>query len=168
MKQFFQKHREVVMYLVFGVVTTVVAFVTYLAVFAIAEHGFGLPMGDKTTPTYLAVYMTAQILQWIVAVLTAFYTNRKWVFTDADRSKGSLGRQLVMFAGARVATLLMDIVATFLFIQLFSLWINAEQPPVLLGIALTAELWAKVIVSVLVIVANYVLSKLLVFKKKQP
>ena len=167
MKQFYEKHREIIMYLLFGVITTIVGFVTYLAVFAIAEHGFGMPMDDKTAPVYLAVYMAAQLIQWLVAVLTAFYTNRRWVFTDADHSKGSIGRQLVLFAGSRVATLGLDIVATFLFIQLFNLWIDANNPPVLLGIALTAELWAKVIVSALVIVANYIISKLLVFRKKK-
>ncbi len=167
MKQFMQKHREIILYLLFGAITTVVGFVTYLAVFAVAEHGLGISMDDKTAPAYLAVYMAAQVIQWVVAVLTAFYTNRKWVFTDADHSKGSLWKQLVLFSGSRVATLGLDIVATFLFIQLFNLWIDASNPPALLGIALTAELWAKVIVSVLVIVANYVLSKLIVFKKKK-
>lgn len=167
MKDFYQKHREIILYLLFGVLTTVVGFVTYLAVFTVAEHGLHIPMDDKKAPAYVAVYMVAQILQWVVAVLTAFYTNRRWVFTDADHSRGSLWKQLVLFAGSRVATLGLDIVATFLFIQLFNLWIDPVSPPTLLGIALTAELWAKVIVSVLVIVANYVLSKLIVFKKKK-
>ncbi len=167
MKEFFKKHREIIMYLIFGVITTVVAFVTYLLVFEVAEHLLGVPMDDKTAPVYMGVYMAAQIIQWVVAVLTAFYTNRRWVFTEADHSKGSLWRQLVLFAGSRVATLGLDIVATFLFILLFDLWIDPANPPVLLGISLTSELWAKVIVSVLVIVANYIISKLLVFRKKK-
>lgn len=167
MKQFFKKYREIILYLVFGVVTTAVAFVTYLAVFAVAEHIFGMPMEDKTSLVYTTVYLIAQILQWVVAVLVAFYTNRRWVFTEADHSKGSLGKQLVLFAGSRVATFVLDVVATYGFIQLFNLWIDANNPPRLLGISLTAELWAKVVVSVLVIVANYVLSKLLVFRKKK-
>ena len=167
MKQLFQKHREVILYLVFGVITTAVAFITYLAVFAIAEHGFGMPMDDKTSAIYNTVYIVAQILQWTIAVLVAFYTNRRWVFTAADHSKGSLGKQLVLFAGSRVATFFLDLIATYGFIQLFNLWIDANNPPSLLGIDLNAELWAKVIVSVLVIVANYVLSKWIVFKKKK-
>lgn len=167
MKELFRKHREIILYLIFGVLTTAVAFVTYLAVFAVAEHLLRIPMEDKTSLSYTTVYLIAQILQWVIAVLVAFYTNRRWVFTDADHSKGSLWRQLVLFAGSRVATFGLDVVATYGFIHMFNLWIDAANPPRLLGIALTAELWAKVLVSVLVIVANYIISKLLVFRKKK-
>ena len=166
MKQLFQKHREVILYLVFGVITTVVAFVTYLAVFAVAEHGFHMEMDDKTSAIYNTVYVIAQILQWSVAVLTAFYTNRKWVFTEADHGKGTLWHQLWLFSGSRVFTFFLDLAATYGLIHLLSLWLTPDNAPVLLGVKLDAELWAKVMVSALVIAANYFLSKLLVFKKK--
>ncbi len=167
MKEFFKKHREIIMYLIFGAITTIIAFVTYEAVLLIAEHAFHVSMEDKTSASYTVSYLLAQILQWLIAVLVAFYTNRRWVFTDADHSKGSLWRQLTLFAGSRVATFFLDLVATYGFIHLLNLWINAEDPPTFIGIDLDAELWAKVIVSVLVIIANYIISKLLVFKKKK-
>ena len=167
MKQFFEKNREVILYLVFGVITTVVAFCTYEAVLLIGEHVFAVSMEDKTALPYLIVYTLAQVLQWISAVLTAFYTNRRWVFTEADHSKGLLWQQLWLFAGSRVATFILDLVATFGFIQLLNLWIDPDTAPAILGIKLDAELWAKVIVSVIVIVANYVLSKLIVFRKSK-
>lgn len=167
MKAFYKKHREIILYLAFGVITTVIAFVTYEAVLLLAEHAFHVSMENKTTVAYTVSYLLAQILQWLIAVLVAFYTNRKWVFTEADHSRGSLWKQLTLFAGSRVATFFLDLVATYGFIHLLSLWINAEHPPVFLGIDMDAELWAKVIVSVLVIVANYIISKLLVFRKKK-
>ncbi len=166
MKQIFQKYREVILYLVFGVLTTLVGLGTYLLVFAIAEHGFGVSMDDKNSFAYTAVYIAAQLIQWVAAVLTAFYTNRRWVFTEADHSKGSLWHQLVLFSGSRVATLILDMVATYGFIRLFALWITADNAPQLLFLTLDAEFLAKIVVSVLVIVANYVLSKLIVFRKK--
>ena len=92
------------------------------------------------------------------------FTNRKWVFTEADRSAGSLPRQLVLFAGSRVASFLLDVAVTYGCTLLLALWIQA--PPVILGIALTPGVIAKLVAAVLVIVANYVLSKLIVFKKK--
>lgn len=167
MKEIFKKYREIILYLVFGVLTTAIAFVTYEAVLMLAEHTFNVPMGNKTSMAYTISYVLAQISQWVIAVLFAFYTNRRWVFTAADHSKGSFGKQLALFAGSRVATFFLDLFATYGFIHLLNLWINAEDPPTFLGIALNAELWAKIIVSVLVIVANYVISKLLVFRNKK-
>ena len=165
MKNLFIKYREIIMYLVFGVLTTVVGFGTYFLIMAGAEHLLHIPMDDETSLTYLAVYLVAQIIQWVAAVLFAFFTNRKWVFTEADKSKGSMGRQFVLFAGSRVASFLLDLAATYGLTLLLALWII--QAPVILGIALTPGIIAKLVSAVLVIIANYVLSKLLVFTKKK-
>ena len=165
MKQLFQKYREIIMYLIFGVLTTVVGFGTYFAVMAGAEKIWGEVMHNETHATYLAVYFAAQIIQWVAAVLFAFFTNRAWVFTDADRSEGTMGRQLVLFAGSRVASLGLDIAVTYGLTLLLALWITT--PPVLLGVSLTPGIIAKVVAAALVIVANYVLSKIFVFKSKK-
>ena len=164
MKKFFEKHREIIMYLIFGVLTTVVGFGTYFLVMLGAEHLLNLPMDNETSGTYIAVYIAAQIIQWVAAVLFAFFTNRKWVFTEADKSKGSFGRQLVLFAGSRVASFLLDLAVTYGCTLLLALWITT--PPIVLGIAFTPGVIAKLIAAVLVIIANYVLSKLIVFRKK--
>ena len=158
--------REVSLYLLFGVVTSVLAFLTYLAVFGVAEYLLHVSMEDKTAFAYTVTYITAQLLQWLVALLSCFYTNRKWVFTEADHGKGSLWRQLWLFAGSRVFTFFLDLAATYGLIHLLSLWLTPDNAPALLGVKLDAEFWAKVVVSALVIVVNYIISKLLVFKKK--
>lgn len=163
MKRLFNKYREIILYLVFGVLTTVVGFGTYFLIMAGAEHILGLPMDDETSITYLTVYVTAQIIQWVAAVLFAFFTNRKWVFTEADRSKGSFGRQLILFAGSRVASFLLDLGVTYGCTLLLAVWI--ARNPVILGIELTPGVIAKLVAAVLVIIANYVLSKLIVFRK---
>ena len=165
MKQLFQKYREIIMYLIFGVLTTVVGFGTYFAIMLGAEKIWGEAMQNETHATYLAVYFAAQIIQWVAAVLFAFFTNRAWVFTDADRSEGTMGRQLVLFAGSRVASLGLDIAVTYGLTLLLALWITT--PPVLLGVSLTPGIIAKVVAAALVIVANYVLSKIFVFKSKK-
>ena len=165
MKQLFQKYREIIMYLIFGVLTTVVGFGTYFAIMLGAEKIWGEAMQNETHATYLAVYFAAQIIQWVAAVLFAFFTNRAWVFTDADRSEGTMGRQLVLFAGSRVASLGLDIAVTYGLTLLLALWITT--PPVLLGFSITPGIIAKVVAAALVIVANYVLSKIFVFKAKK-
>ena len=167
MKPARSNRREVTLYLLFGILTSVLAFLTYLAVFGIAEHWLHMSMEDKTTLAYTVTYVTAQALQWLVALLTCFYTNRKWVFTEADHGKGTLWHQLWLFAGSRVFTFLLDLAATYGLIHLLALWLTPDSAPALLGVKLDAELWAKVIVSAVVIATNYYLSRLLVFKKKK-
>ena len=163
MKNLFHKYREIILYLVFGVLTTVVGFGTYFLIMAGAEHLLGIPMEDETSLTYLTVYLVAQIIQWVAAVLFAFFTNRAWVFTEADRSKETFWRQLVLFAGSRVASFLLDLGVTYGCTLLLALWI--VTPPVIMGIELTPGIIAKLVAAVLVIIANYVLSKLVVFRK---
>ena len=164
MKNLFNKYREIIMYLVFGVLTTVVGFGTYFLIMAGAEHLLSIPMDNETSIAYITVYVIAQVIQWIAAVLFAFFTNRKWVFTEADRAKDTFWRQLMRFAGPRVASFLLDLGVTYGCTLLLALWIIT--PPVILGIALTPGLVAKLIAAVLVIIANYVFSKLFIFKKK--
>ena len=163
MKNLFIKYLEIIMYLVFGVLTTVVGFGTYFLVMAGAEHLLDIPMDDETSGTYITVYVAAQVIQWVAAVLFAFFTNRKWVFTEADRSKNTFWRQLILFAGSRVASFLLDLGVTYGCTLLLALWI--VEPPVIVGIALTPGIIAKLVAAVLVIIANYVLSKLIVFRK---
>ena len=104
MKELFKKYREIIMYLIFGVLTTVVGFGTYFLIMTGAEHLLSIPMDNETSVSYITVYVIAQVIQWIAAVLFAFFTNRKWVFTEADRSKDTFWRQLVLFAGSRAPT----------------------------------------------------------------
>ena len=165
MKKLFEKYREIIMYLIFGVLTTVVGMGTYFLLMKGAEYLPGVSMEDETSATYIAIYVAAQIIQWVAAVLFAFFTNRKWVFIEADQSKDSMGRQLTLFAGSRVASLLLDMAATYGCTLLLDLWITT--PPVVLGIALTPGVLAKVIAAALVVIANYALSKLIVFRKKK-
>ena len=167
MKPAHSRRREVILYFAFGIGTTVLAFLTYLAVFGIAEHWLRISMEDKTTLAYTVTYVTAQALQWLVALLTCFYTNRKWVFTEADHGKGTLWHQLWLFAGSRVFTFLLDLAATYGLIHLLALWLTPDNAPAFLGVKLDAELWAKVIVSAVVIATNYVLSKFWVFNSKK-
>ena len=63
------------MYLVFGVLTTVVGWAVYFAVLWAWKGIFSLPVDDTESALYLAGYTAAQVLQWIAAVLFAFFTN---------------------------------------------------------------------------------------------
>ena len=159
--------REVVTYLIFGVLTTFVGWAVYFAIMMGGRVLLDIPSHDTTSGTYFALYSTAQVVQWICAVLFAFFTNRKWVFTEADKSKNVFA-QLAAFAGGRVATFILDFVVTFFGGLALSKLIPAFNAFEIFGATFNLnEIAAKVFAAVLVIIGNYFFSKFLVFKKKK-
>lgn len=93
--------------------------------------------------------LIANIFSWIIAVLFAFVTNKIWVFQSKNDTILAFVREAVAFFAGRVATLVVEEVILFVFITMLQ-WNS-------LGVKIAAQ--------VIVIVLNYVISKLLVFKK---
>lgn len=93
----------------------------------------------------------ANILSWIIAVFVAFVTNRKWVFTDTDQSETTYFAQMLKFYGGRLATLGAEELIIYIFITL--LHFNSVA--------------VKIAAQVVVIVLNYIISKLFIFVKKK-
>jgi putative flippase GtrA len=166
-KALWTKYREVLMYLIFGGLTTVVGFGVYYAVLLGGRAILGIPVEETTSARYWALYTAAQIIQWVCAVLFAFFTNRAWVFTKADKST-SVWKQLLPFAGGRLVTLGLDYVITFGLTLALAALIPAWTSVALFGRTFNlCEISSKVVAAVVVIVANYFISKLLVFKNKK-
>ena len=167
LKALFIKYKEVILYLVFGVLTTLVGWAVYFSVLLGAKALMGIPSDVTSGGKYVIAYTTAQVIQWIAAVLFAYFTNRKWVFTDGDKNAPILP-QLGVFALGRVATFGLDYVVTY-----FGGMGLAALIPALNGVSLLGREWnvneiaAKVVAAVIVIIGNYVFSKLLVFRKKK-
>ncbi len=162
MKRIFEKYREIISYLFFGVVTTAISMGIYFAILALFEYGAGM---DPSAPSFNAVRLLAQILQWIGGVLVAFFTNKKWVFTTADdTSTGATLRELAVFSVGRLGTLGLDTVLTFSTVWILECF---GYEPFSFVVTFTSDLWSKVVSSIVVVVANYVISKYLVFKKKR-
>lgn len=135
MKNLFIKYKEIIMYLIFGVLTTVISLIVYyLLTFTIL---------DANNPLLLQI---ANIISWVAGVLFAYFTNRKYVFESKNTNKV---KEFTSFVGARVATLVLDML--------------------IMGVGVTwfafNDKVMKLISQVLVIVGNYILSKLIVFKK---
>ena len=166
-KEFLSRH-QIIRYLFFGITTTVVGWIVYFGILLGGKTLMGIPVEDTSSATYLAVYTAAQIIQWIASVLVAFYTNKKWVFTDASKGCSTL-KQLSVFAGGRVLTFFLDYGVTF-----FGAVALSELLPVFNSLALFGrefnlnEITAKLVAAVLVIIGNYFFSKILVFKKEAP
>ena len=126
-----EKYREQLNYLFFGGVTTLVNIVV-LEVFA-----------RLGCPTWLA-----NAIAWVVAVLVAYFTNRKWVFESRSHGTQAL-REFGSFVACRVGTGVMDEIIMVVGVDLLHLW----RPGV------------KIFSNVLVVILNYVFSKLIIFKK---
>ncbi len=138
---FFQKNREMLMYLFFGVMTTVVSFVTA----GISKHlleSAGLGKAPVST--------ISTAISWICAVTFAYVTNRIWVFDSKVKGKKGILTEMVSFYGGRVFTLL---------VEMGMMWLGYS----VMGI----NYWVtKIVANVVVLILNYVISKLFVFKKK--
>lgn len=166
-KDFCKKHRELLLYLVFGVGTTAVGWIVYFAVLWSWKAALSLPADDTVSKAYLVGYTVSQVVQWVAAVLFAFVTNRKWVFTDADRS-ASVPIQLSKFAAGRVVTFVLDYLITFFAALGLGLLIPTMTSVIFLGREWNlAEIGAKVLAAVVVIVCNYIFSKIFVFTRKK-
>ena len=163
LKKTFAKYREIIMYLVFGVLTTAVGMGSYFLILLLARR-LGV---DPASPVYNTVRVAAQIIQWVLAVLFAYYTNKKWVFGITEKS--GEGTRMASFFGSRLFSLLCDSAVTFGVIFALGAWGYtpfALSLPLGFSLEFSPDLWAKLAAAVIVIVLNYILSKFLVFKKK--
>ncbi len=147
-KELFLKYKEIIMYLVFGVLTTLVSWGSY-ALFEIALSSFIL--------NSIVLSSVANVLSWIAAVAFAFVTNKLWVFESKSWKSGLVIKELGAFVGSRLLTGALEWVGVP---GLMLIGLNQS----ILGIE---GMVAKVLISVIVVILNYVLSKLLVFRKKK-
>ena len=163
-KEFYSKHRELIRYLFFGVITTVVSL---LACYLTLKLGVSLMHDENGEPTHLLDAIGSTV-QWISGVLVAFYTNKKWVFENANDEGTSTAKQLAAFSGSRVGTYFLELVMNIAIIRLFELfgYRSIELTVFTVAVVLSSRLWAKLISSVVVVVTNYFISKLFVFRKK--
>ena len=93
--------------------------------------------------------LVANIGSWILAVAFAYITNRIWVFDSDASTAADFIKEITSFIGGRVATLVIEELILFIFIT--NLGMNS--------------MLVKIVAQVIVIVLNYVISKLIVFKK---
>ena len=136
----YKKYEEVLNYLIIGVLTTLVNL--------ICKYALLFTLFDAKNPTELQITV---IISWVVAVLFAYVTNRKFVFKS---SNDSILKEFIKFIEARILTLIVEMVLMYLFVTLLGL--NTD-----LLVAIIS-----VVVQVTVIVLNYIFSKLFVFKNK--
>lgn len=144
-KKLIKEHWDVIAYLFFGVCTTIVSWITY-ALFLMLFEGFGMN-GELNI-------VISNVISWIFAVIFAFVTNKLWVFNSKSFDAKTLWYEIGTFVSARLVTLLIE-------------------TGILAGAALlfgsdntVVNIIMKVITSIIVVVLNYIFSKLIIFRKK--
>ncbi len=133
----YKKYKEIINYLVVGVLSTIVSIATYY----ICVYTFLNP----NNPIELQI---ANIISWIVAVIFAYFTNRKYVFESKEKNKLKEGTK---FIGSRVTTLILDMLVMYIGVTVLKF----------------SDKIIKLISQILVIIGNYIISKLFVFKKEK-
>ena len=138
--ELYKKHREVISYLFWGGI----AFVLSVFLFWV----FTSKLGMSEVP--------ANTIDWIILVIFTFFTNKLFVFRSRAGSPKAFGREFVSFILARLFTLLLEDAI---------IWLGCEK----LGFnSEIGSLIVKLIAQFVVIVSNYILSKLIVFRHKKP
>lgn len=130
-----KKYEEVISYLFFGGLTTVVNYAVYLPCYNLLGISGAV----------------SNLIAWVVAVAFAYLTNKPFVFKSNDWSAKVVVPELVKFVGCRVGSGILE--TAIIFVTVDCLHWNGNI--------------IKLVTSVLVVILNYVASKLLVFRKKR-
>ena len=141
LQKIYYKYEEKWLYLIFGVLTTVVSFVTAgisKNLFEAAGCGKAFVAGSST------------VVSWICAVTFAYVTNRLWVFESHAKGAKEITLEAASFYGGRLATLGVEAVM----MTVGNGWLNVNY-------------WVmKIIANVIVLILTYVISKIFVFRNK--
>ena len=132
MKNLIKKYEEIIKYLIFGVLTTLVSIGSYyiLSLFFYLENDI--------------LFVLANILSWMLAVLFAYITNKKYVF----KSSNSKIKEFLKFIASRIITVLIEVLGMYILVKILG----------------SNNMFSKVIMQLVVIILNYVISKFIVFK----
>lgn len=134
-KNIYNKHKEIINYIIVGGFTTFVSLVSYYICI------------EFLNPNNPLLLQFSNIISWICSVTFAYFSNRKFVFQSNEKN---ILKESSKFFASRLTTLLLDVI--FMFVLVTVLNSNAKL--------------AKLLVQVLILICNYLFSKLLVFKRK--
>ena len=162
LKELITKYREIIVYLIVGVMTTLFC---WIVAWIMEQFIFDTTVSWQN--------FTLNSIDWLAGVLFAYPLNRKWVFKSTNPH---ILTEFLGFAGSRVTTWVIDVFIMWLFVNVFPFTEGLRNLTTKMGMEFTQDqlnslnYWvAKIFISsVLVMIGNYVFSKLLIFKKKKP
>ncbi len=135
MKKIIQKYREAILYIFFGVLTTLVNIVSYW----IFAHVLNVDV------------LISTIISWIISVMFAYVTNRRWVFNSDATGTGDIVKEMISFFSYRLLSGFIDWAGMLLFVKVIGF----------------NDMIIKILMNILVIILNYIFSKFLIFKNNK-
>lgn len=148
-KELFLKYKELITYVIFGVLTTVVNFVAFWIL--------SRALGER-------LYLLNNAIAWIISVAFAYVTNKLWVFDSKSWEAKLVLKEIAEFVAARLFSFGVEEGGLFLFVTVMRF---DRFSFTLLGFEITGQLIAKVILAVIVVILNYFFSKFVIFAKKK-
>lgn len=148
-KEALKKYKELILYVLFGGLTTVVNFV----VFYLMNRAAGEEL-----------YLVNNVIAWLAAVLFAYITNKLWVFESKSLAAKTVLKELAEFFSARIFSLGIEEGGLWLFVDKLGFDSFAFS---ILGFEVTGKLIAKLALAVIVVILNYFFSKFIIFKKNK-
>ena len=140
--------KEIINYIIFGVLTTLVNFAVYWL--------FNRLLGKN-------YYLISNVIAWIAAVAFAYITNKIWVFESKVTKPKALVKEIVEFFVARLFSLGVEEAGLLIFVDLLKFKNLSFE---LFSFTITGEILAKIILAVVVVILNYIFSKFIIFKKQ--
>lgn len=137
----YRKYEEIINYLFFGFL----AFVVNMAAYWLAAKAIG---ADKNYPLLVSI---ATFIAWVVSVIFAYWTNHTFVFKTRVEGAGGLFKEFMGFVGARVVTGVLEQIIMLVMTDIMDI----------------DDVFSKMVCNFIVIICNYIFSKLFVFKKKK-
>lgn len=129
-----KKYKEIILYLIFGVLTTIVNILTYIIF----------------TKVFNLDYLISNLIAWILSVLFAYITNKIYVFESKTNEKKMIVLEIISFFSFRVLSGIIDMTFMYIFVSLLTF----------------NDSLMKIVTNVIVVILNYIFSKLFIFNKK--
>lgn len=149
MKNLFIKYKELISYVFFGALTTVVSVGSFKI--------FDSFLGER-------YYLLTNVISWIIAVVFAFFTNKMWVFASKTWKAKTVVKEAFSFAAARLFSLGVEELGLWLLVSVIGMKTIRFTA---FGFNINGNFIAKIIMQFVVVVLNYVFSKFVVFRKKK-
>ena len=147
-KTLFIKYKEIITYIIFGILTTLVNFFSFWI--------FTKIFGEE-------LYLVNNAIAWVVGVVFAYVTNKLFVFESKSWDLKLITKEITGFLGARIFSFLVEEGGMFLFISVLGL---GEKSLALADFIITGQFIVKILLAVIVVVLNYVFSKFIIFKRQ--
>lgn len=147
-KDIYKRYREIILYALFGVLTTIANFVVFLVSTKI--------LGEE-------LVLINNAFAWVAGVVVAFVTNKLYVFNSKSWQPKIAVKEFAEFTGARIFSFIFEEVGMWLFVTVLHF---SDKSWSVFAFTISGQIIAKFFLSILVVIMNYFFSKFIIFKNK--